>query len=180
MHDSNIKIQNMQSLSKYHRYLQQNPKLIYLFLELTNQCNLSCIHCGSDCTSSNHTQLNLKWAKRALDSVAAKMNPQEIMICFTGGEPLMYRNFFEIAAYVRDLGFSWGMTSNGTMITEDVAGRLLECGMRTITISLDGLAKNHDWFRRTSGSFDAAIRGIHALQNCQHENHSITDNNSRA
>lgn len=164
---TNIKIQNMQSLSKYRKYLQQNPRLVYLFMELTNQCNLSCIHCGSNCQSANHTQLNFEWAKKALDSVAQKMTPQEIMVCFTGGEPMMYKHFYEIAAYVRDLGFSWGMTSNGTLINEAAVGRLAGCGMGTITISLDGLEKSHDWFRRSQGSFESTLRGIRALQNCQ-------------
>lgn len=99
------------------------------------------IHCGSNCESINYRQLDLACAKRVFDSVARKMNPQKIMVCLTGGEPMMYKFFYEIAAYVKELGFSWGMTSNGTMITESVVDRLIECGIGTVTISLDGLKK---------------------------------------
>lgn len=117
MEYTDIKIQNMQSLSAYRRQLQSNPHLAYLFLELTDQCNLSCLHCGG--SHANYTQLDLGLAKKALDSVARRMDPAKVMVCFTGGEPFMYRHFFELAEYVARKGFPWGMTSNGIMITPE-------------------------------------------------------------
>lgn len=164
MDSTDIKIQNMASLSEYRGYLQKNPRLAYLFLELTDQCNLSCLHCGSSCSGLNHAQLDFDLAEKALDSVARRMDPEKIMVCFTGGEPLMYRNFFELAEYTAALGFPWGMTSNATLITPETAARLAECGMGSISVSLDGMEQNNDWFRNRKGAFRDAVEGIRALR----------------
>lgn len=61
------------------------------------------------------------------------------------------------------LGYHWGMTSNGTLITPDIARQLKEAGMYSIGLSLDGMKETHDWFRRAPGGYDKAIA---AVKNC--------------
>lgn len=78
-------------------------------------------------------------------------------------EPLLRKEFFEIMGYAYELGFRWGMTSNGTLIDFDTARRLYGCGMGTISVSIDGLRETHDEFRRTKGGYDRAMKGINAL-----------------
>jgi len=66
-------------------------------------------------------------------------------------------------SYAYGLGYRWGMTSNGTLIDAEKARRLKECGMKTISVSIDGMKDSHDAFRRTPGGYDRAMRGIQCL-----------------
>lgn len=75
------------------------------------------------------------------------------LICLTGGEPVMHSDFFEIAECVHSMGFSWGMTTNATLISEDIAFKLREAGMSTVSVSLDGMEHSHDMLRGQSGSW---------------------------
>lgn len=158
-----IKERDMERLSQYRNELMNNPRLIYLFFELTDACNLSCLHCGSSACPQNKTYLPVCDIVRVLRSVASRYNPAEIMVCLTGGEPMLHRDFFKISAYAKELGFSCGMTTNATLITEEIAQQLIPNGIKSVTISLDGLEDNHDWFRNSSGSFKKTICGIRNL-----------------
>ena len=84
-------------------------------------------------------------------------------IALTGGEPLLYKDFFKLTAYIKKLGFKWGMTSNGTLITHEVAEKLRETGMSGISISIDGLPETHDRYRRYKGGFEKTMKGIDNL-----------------
>ena len=92
-------------------------------------------------------------------------NLSRLFLCITGGEPLLRPDFFEILSYAHETGFRWGMTTNATLITEDVAHRLAECGMATVSVSIDGLPETHDRLRGLPGGYEAAMRGIQNLIN---------------
>ncbi len=158
-----VKKQHMTQLAAYREQLYHAPRLKNLFLELTLRCNENCIHCGSRCNDVKSEELSLADYKRILDEVKADFGTKEKMLCITGGEPLLRRDFFDIMAYANDLGFNWGMTSNGTLITPEVAQKLHDCGMKTISISIDGLPETHDAIRRTKDGFSRAMAGIEAL-----------------
>ena len=72
-------------------------------------------------------------------------------------------DFFDILAYADQIGYTWGMTSNATLITPSVAGRLYETGMATISVSIDGLEKTHDSLRGLPGGYRLAMAGIENL-----------------
>jgi radical SAM protein with 4Fe4S-binding SPASM domain len=76
---------------------------------------------------------------------------------------MLRRDFEAIAGMIHEMGFRWGMTSNGTLIDEKAAHMLRETGMGTISISIDGLRETHDRYRRSPGAYDRAMRGIGAL-----------------
>ena len=57
-------------------------------------------------------------------------------------------------------GFPWGFVTNGYALTRDRYGRLLDAGLRSLTISLDGLRASHDWLRNKAGSFERAVTAI--------------------
>lgn len=160
-----IKKENMERLAEHRDNLRKKPKLTYLFFELTDACNLSCLHCGSNACPQNRAYLSTKDIERVLRSVAARYNPSEIMVCLTGGEPLLHPDFFSISQYAKELGFSCGMTTNGTLISPEVAERLIPDGICSVTVSIDGMATTHDWFRNTNGSFDRALLGVRNLMN---------------
>ena len=163
MLDVNKKHRDMDALAEYRRGLLKKPQLRNLFLELTLRCNERCIHCGSSCGDVQSEELTVPEYERLLREVREDLGTGGKMLCITGGEPLLRREFFEITEIAHSLGFSWGMTSNGTLITPEVAKDLARVGMKTISVSIDGLPETHDKFRRTPGGFDKAMRGIENL-----------------
>ncbi|MCR5121363.1 MAG: radical SAM protein [Ruminococcus sp.] len=163
MIDVNLKLKGMDELAEYRRSLFKNPRLRYLFLELTSRCNERCLHCGSSCGDIVLDEMPAETYYRFLDEVKADLGTDDKMLCITGGEPLLRREFFDIMGYAHKLGFSWGMTSNATLITREVAERLRDAGMATISVSIDGLEPTHDAFRRTPGGYKLAMRGIENL-----------------
>lgn len=140
-----------------------SPTLQQLFLEVTPRCNLSCVHCGSRCDEHSQTQeLSLDEYRRVLSRVREAFGTH-VFVVLTGGEPLLYRDVYRLGSLVADMGFPWGMTTNGTLVTREVADRLVDCGMRTVSISVDGLRDTHDAVRRHPGAYDAALAGIQNL-----------------
>ena len=159
-----LKEKHLESLASYTRTLYEKPDLRHLFLELTLQCNARCFHCGSSCTpSAAEDELTFDEYRRLLTGVKEDFDLSRILLCITGGEPLLRPDFFEIMTFAKKLGFRWGMTSNGTLITKEVAHKLAECGMSTISISIDGLRDTHDALRGMPGGYDRAMEGIENL-----------------
>ena len=139
--------------------LYKNPKLDTLFFELTDECNLACLHCGSSCSPEKRTMLPKEYIFKTLKEVKDAYG-SEIFIALTGGEPLLHPDFFEIVDKINELGFSWGITTNGTLIDEEMAKKLENHHMGSISISLDGLKEEHNKLRRNSFAFDKAVKGI--------------------
>lgn len=158
-----IKKRHLDALADHVRGLYRAPQLRQLFLELTLQCNERCFHCGSSCTAETGEVLSAAELCAVLDQIHADFAPDLPELYVTGGEPLLRRDFFEILRHAQALGFRWGMTSNATLITPEAARRLADCGMSTISVSIDGLPETHDRLRGMPGGFDLAMRGIEAL-----------------
>lgn len=160
-----VKKHHMEQLAEYReKTLRPNPELRTLFIEMTCRCNEHCRHCGSSCGDyKEENPLTTEELKRFLEQIQADFPLKGMRLCVTGGEPLLREDFFEVMAYAKKLGFGWGMTSNGTLITKEVAKKLHECGMKTISISLDGLKDEHEWFRQSPGSYEKTIAGIRNL-----------------
>ena len=166
MYDDNktaAKSRDMSRLAEYRDYLRLHPKLTYLFAELTDLCNLSCLHCGSSCGGSRGRFLNTELLSRTLGEVAEDFEPRTVMICLTGGEPLMHPDFFKIAGKIQSLGFPWGITTNGTLINAACAERMAALGLESVTLSLDGLEETHDALRRAEGCFKKVLKAVDNL-----------------
>ncbi|MDM8550643.1 heme b synthase [Desulfobacterales bacterium HSG2] len=127
--------------------------------EITRNCNLSCMHCRASATLGPYTgELDTRACLRLLDQIAETGTP---IIILTGGEPLLRSDIFEIAEYGTNKGLRMVMAPNGTLITETSAGQMADAGIKRISISLDGAAKeSHDRFRGVDGAYDGALRGI--------------------
>ena len=169
-----VKEKNMKDLTEYRRQLWVHPQIKFLFFEMTDQCNLNCLHCGSRCTGKNRTYLDFDLMKRVMCSVADRYDPYKIMISITGGEPMLHPDIYKTVMAAHKLGFPVGMTSNGTMINERAAKALAFAGLDTIAISLDGIEDTHDAFRQSPGSFSRAMHGVHALRAVGIEAQAIT------
>lgn len=163
MFDVKKKNEEMKTIAAYRAGLFVNPKLRNLFLELTLRCNERCLHCGSSCGDVSSEELTVTQYQKFLAEIKGDFGTQEKMLCITGGEPLLRKDFFDIMGTANELGFNWGMTSNGTLIDESVARDLKRVGMNTISISLDGMSDTHDKFRRTEGGWEKAMTGIENL-----------------
>lgn len=153
-----------QLLPKHQAAQRRVHDLIYLFLELTQRCNLACRHCGSDCTADNG-QPDLPAARilEVLEGIRKSHNPARITVAMAGGEPLLYPGLFELGRLVTQLGFPWGMVTNGWGWRPETVDAARRAGMRTVTVSLDGLADTHDWLRGRAGSFERAVNTLRLL-----------------
>lgn len=137
------------------------PRLIAW--ELTNACNLACIHCrASAIIDPTPDELSKAEAKHFVDELV-EYKP---IIILTGGEPLLRSDVYDIAKYASDHGLRVVLATNGTLLTPDIAKGLKDVGIQRVSISIDGSTKEtHDIFRGEKGAFESALRGIDILKN---------------
>ncbi|MEE9936203.1 MAG: 12,18-didecarboxysiroheme deacetylase [Deltaproteobacteria bacterium] len=129
---------------------------------MTRRCNLKCIHCYSSSADIDYPdELTTEEAKKMIEDLAAFGSP---VLLFSGGEPLMRADLLELARYATDKGMRAVISTNGTLITRDIAAELKKIGLSYVGVSLDGLQPTHDRFRGRKGAFEKAIDGI---RNCR-------------
>lgn len=151
----------MLKLYEYRKSLYKKPVLRHLFLELTSRCNARCEHCGSRCDGNEQgEEVSSELIKKTLKEVAEHYDPGTVMLNVTGGEPLMRKDFFELMKYAKSLGFPWGITTNGSLITANVVEKLIDAGMSSVSVSIDGLEKTHESFRKLPGAYKKIMNGI--------------------
>jgi radical SAM enzyme (rSAM/lipoprotein system) len=139
-------------------------ELNYLFWECTQRCNLRCLHCGSDC-SSDATIPDMPFDDflQAILPVKKMYKDNAITVAITGGEPLLRKDLVSCGKALREHGFRWGIVTNGYAYTPDIHAELLAAGMGTITLSLDGLEKTHNWLRSNKRSFEKAVKALNLI-----------------
>ena len=132
--------------------------------EVTQRCNLNCIHCRASASDvAPEGELSLDEYKGLIDNVASFAKP---IIILTGGEPLLREDIYDIASYATASGLRTAVSTNGTLVDEEVARKLLDAGINTCSISIDGpSAKVHDDFRQQPGAFEKSVSGMKTLQN---------------
>lgn len=124
----------------------------------TRACNLHCVHCYADARARpSPGELTTAEGRKLLEDLAAFGVP---VVLFSGGEPLLRPDLFELAAHARALGLRTVLSTNGTRIDRAAAERIRAVGFSYVGISLDGLEATHDRFRGLAGSFQAALEGI--------------------
>lgn len=132
------------------------PRLI--FWELTEGCNLKCVHCRATAQEErNINELSTDEAFRIIDEIVSFSNP---ILILTGGEPLYRPDFFDIAKYAIEKGLRVALATNGTLIDKEIAKKIKDVGIKRVAISIDGSTKEkHDQFRGVEGAFDQALLG---------------------
>jgi radical SAM protein with 4Fe4S-binding SPASM domain len=143
---------------RYEKRDVPRPVVVWNF---TRQCNLNCVHCYA----SANRQKSLKEMDTGagidfIKDLAAFGAP---VILFSGGEPLMRKDLFQLAEFARNQGLRVAISTNGTLITPSIAAKLSDIGFAEIGISLDGINGNNDRFRGKDGAYQSALTGI---RNC--------------
>lgn len=130
---------------------------------MTRQCNLFCMHCYATASKDPMPgELTTDEGFRLIDQLADFEVPS---ILFSGGEPLMRRDVFELADYAAQMGLRTVLSTNGTLIDGETAARIKDTGFSYVGISLDGLEGTHDKVRGKKGAFQASIEAIRHLRN---------------
>lgn len=125
---------------------------------LIRRCNLTCKHCYATSADKDFPgELSTQQVYEVMDDLKGYGVP---VLILSGGEPLMRPDIFEISQRAKDMGFYVGLSSNGTLITEQNIEAIKEIGYNYVGVSLDGMREVHDRFRRRKGAFDESMHGI--------------------
>lgn len=144
--------------------LFREPDLTYLFWECTLRCNLRCAHCGSSCEArSPIPELSAEQITSVIDTIAEDFDTSRIFVSITGGEPLMRKDLAAVVAHMTGVGLRSCIVTNGVLLDDRRAAELYDAGMRTVTVSVDGLAAEHDAVRG-AGTFPRTLAGIGAAR----------------
>lgn len=143
---------------RYGRRPSGAPRRPVVVWAATRRCNLHCMHCYADSFDREYPgELTTTEARAFLRDLGAYGVP---VLLFSGGEPLARPDLFQLAAYAHEQGIRTTLSTNGTLITREVAERIKATGFGYVGISLDGIGRQHDRFRGKLGAFDAALAGI--------------------
>ncbi|MDI6806481.1 MAG: radical SAM protein [Candidatus Aenigmarchaeota archaeon] len=130
---------------------------IFVWWQITHRCNLKCEHCFA---YEIKDELSTDEARNIID----QLSESNIMLLkITGGEPLVREDIFDILKYACDKKITTILSTNATLITNDVAKKLSQTGIDTVQVSLDSSDKLLHEKVRGIGTFDKTIRGIKNL-----------------
>lgn len=144
----------------YAKVLTSNQRPFRFFdVALTYGCNLTCVHCSaSDLIHRDKQYLTKDDYRRFVDQAMAYGT---LVFHFTGGEPLLRKDLFDLIPVFKPLWNMLSLQTNGTLLTQGMVDRLHDAGIRSICISLDSAdPAEHDQFRDKIGSFSAALAGL--------------------
>jgi radical SAM protein len=136
---------------------------ILLFWETTKACGLACKHCRAQAIAEPMPgQLSTEEGIAFIEDLRA-FTPRFPVLIFTGGDPFMREDLFDLASHARSYGMPIGFAPSVTpLLTRDAARRMLRVGAKTVSISLDGAdAATHEGVRGVDGHFaetEAAVR----------------------
>lgn len=154
---------------KLRKTNEQLHPLRSLFWECTLRCNMHCRHCGSDCRVQPEVKdMPAADFLRAVDSLTPHVNPNETFIIITGGEALLRDDLEAVGLELYRRGYPWGVVTNGYLLDRVRLQSLMESGLHSVTVSLDGPEEQHNWLRRHEASFARATEAVSLLA-AQHE-----------
>jgi AdoMet-dependent heme synthase len=143
--------------------MQTQPPFMVSY-SITTKCNLKCKHCySSSFEQASPDELSTEEALRLVDDLSRWGIG---LLIIDGGEPLCREDLLDIVKYASSKGIRTTVGSNGTLIDEGMAKRMLDSGVMAVAISVDGAdAATHDSFRGVDGAFEQTLIGIEACRN---------------
>ena len=127
----------------------------------TRTCNLRCMHCYSDSDSTKYTgELTTAEAETFIRDLGKFGAP---VLLFSGGEPLLREDLYHLGELAKSCGIRPVISTNGTHINGEAAGKIKKSGFEYVGISLDGIGPVNDKFRGKEGAFERAKEGF---RNC--------------
>ncbi|MFQ5875715.1 MAG: radical SAM protein, partial [Dehalococcoidia bacterium] len=144
-------------LPPVHR-VHHRPVMVW---NITRRCNLHCAHCYIDAMDRiDPAELDTETALRVVDQLADYGVP---VLLLSGGEPLMRPDILEIINYATSRGLRTVLSTNGTLLTAEVARNLQRAGVAYVGVSIDGPEAIHDKFRGSRGAFRQALDGVRTV-----------------
>ncbi len=131
-------------------------------IEITNKCNLACVHCFNNSGNPYPDELTTKEILSLLD-VLSSLGVHHITL--TGGEPLLHPDLFKIVEHARKEPMSVDIFTNATLITEDTIKKFKKVGINRFNISIDSVDETiHDSFRGKKGALKKTLKAIQLLK----------------
>lgn len=145
--------------------MQQKIPLVSVQWQITMRCNLKCIHCAAYTLSGEPVvgggkELDTEEAKGLIESIK-KLGA--FFIEFTGGEPLLREDFFEIADFAYKNKIAFSLFTNGTLVSNEIIRELRKLRVLNVAVSLDGFSKTHSIMRGETGNFEKVVETIKLL-----------------
>ncbi|MFQ3574582.1 MAG: radical SAM protein [Thermodesulfovibrionales bacterium] len=128
--------------------------------EITRRCNLHCIHCrsSSELDDKGHPDISRDKTFKIIDDISGYAKP---VLVLSGGEPLLREDIFDISRYGTEKGLRMCLATNGSLITDNICRKIIDSGIRIVSLSLDGSTRDiHDNFRDQKGAFDAVMNAV--------------------
>lgn len=135
---------------------------LYVAWQLTNECNLACLHCIEESGPGKAftDELGAAETLHIIDELAASGVPY---LSLSGGEPMIHPHFFELVGRACAAGIELKIETNGHFLDSLTCERLRSLGVKAVQVSLDGASRETYNRMRARGDFDRAVAGIRAL-----------------
>lgn len=140
------------------KHIKMKYPLEFAQVEITNRCNLSCLHCFNNSGSPYPNELTTAEIFSIIDTLSS-LGVDNIVL--SGGEPLMHPDLFEIIKHAREAPMTVTLFTNGTLITEEHIREFKKLNIRGFNISIDDVDENiHDTFRGKKGALRKTLRAV--------------------
>jgi len=173
----NLSLKNKIALKLFQHLINietELHELRYLFWECTLRCNINCIHCGSDCSQNvRQKDMPLTDFLKVAKQISEKYDSKKIIIVITGGEPLLRNDLETCGIELTKLGFNWGIVTNAFLLNQARLNSLINAGMCSITVSLDGFQDAHNWLRGNLHSFENAVNALKLIVKQNNISHDV-------
>jgi MoaA/NifB/PqqE/SkfB family radical SAM enzyme len=136
---------------------------LYIAWQLTNECNLACLHCIEESGPGKAFRDELE-AKQIFNVLEQILDNEVPYLSFSGGEPMLLPQFFEMAEYVCAREGQLKIETNGHYLTAENCERLARMGVKAVQVSLDGGSRETYQRMRVRGDFDQMVQGIRNLR----------------
>jgi radical SAM protein with 4Fe4S-binding SPASM domain len=140
---------------RFEAVTRNSPVVIW---NICMHCNMHCPHCYAAAVAKP-VPTDLTHAE-GIDLIDQLADAGVRVVIFSGGEPLLRADVFDLIAHAKQRGLSPQLSTNGVLIDEEVAKRLADVGVAYVGISIDGIESFNDAYRGLEGGFEAALRGL--------------------